>query len=287
MLASRTKLEKICAKNPTSILFARLADAFLASGDAKRAQEICRRGLRYRPSYVTGHVVMGKCHLASGRLEEARQEFQKALQLDADNLAAFWHLGQIDLQMGWEDLALQNFKRASLLDAFSRELAEQIAALLPTCSEESHPSQDEVSLSDAFQASLTDTEAAGGDVAEPPDHQDAALQPEAVPTQLRGGEAPDTEPKEERDLAVLVREIDKHNAAPGLEEVTQSQGPAQRRADPIATSTLAELYAVQGLVPRAIDVLEQVLARDPGNERVNARLQELREMASTSGQNSR
>jgi len=287
MLASQTKLEKICAKNPTSILFARLADAFLASGDAKRALEICRRGLRYRPSYVTGHVVMGKCHLATGRLEEARQEFQKALQLDADNLAAFWHLGRIDLQMGWEDLALQNFRRASLLDPFGRELAEQIAALLPTCSEEAHSFQDEARPSGPLQPPLTDTKAGEENAAEPPHRADAAPQSEVVLTQQQDEEAPDAEPKEERDLAVLVREIAKHNAAPGAGEVAQSQGAAQKRGDPIATFTLAELYATQGLVPRAIDVLEQVLACDPGNERVNARLQELRETASTSGQNSR
>ena len=76
-------LEKICAKNPTSILFARLADGLLQQGDVTRAIEVCRQGLRYRPSYVAGHVIMGKCHLAAGRFEEARLEFQKVLQLDA------------------------------------------------------------------------------------------------------------------------------------------------------------------------------------------------------------
>ena len=74
MSTSHAKLGKICAKNPTSILFARLADGFLRQGKVKQAVEICRRGLRYRPSYVTGHLVMGNCHLAVGRLEEALME---------------------------------------------------------------------------------------------------------------------------------------------------------------------------------------------------------------------
>ncbi|MCZ6635621.1 MAG: hypothetical protein O7G87_19670, partial [bacterium] len=60
MSASLSMLEKICLKNPTSILFARLAEGYLQQGQVKRAFEICRQGLRYRPSYVAGHLVMGK-----------------------------------------------------------------------------------------------------------------------------------------------------------------------------------------------------------------------------------
>ena len=135
MSVSHAKLGKICAKNPTSILFARLADGFLRQGKVKQAVEICRRGLRYRPSYVTGHLVMGKCHLAVGRLEEARQEFHKVLQLDADNLAALWHLGRIDLEMGWEALARQHFERAYTLDPFNRDLGAKVDAFRPAVSE--------------------------------------------------------------------------------------------------------------------------------------------------------
>jgi hypothetical protein len=44
---------------------------------------------------------------------------------------------------------------------------------------------------------------------------------------------------------------------------------------PLASSTLAELYYRQGMADRAIEVYEQVLADEPGNERARARLAEL------------
>ena len=140
------KLAKICAQNPASILFARLADGLLQQGDVARALAVCRTGLRYRPSYVAGHVVMGKCYLAAGQCKEARLEFEKVLQLDADHLVARWHLGHIALQQGRGDLALKHFELARARDPFGPELSEQIGKL------KGEEARDETSESKALSA---------------------------------------------------------------------------------------------------------------------------------------
>ena len=253
------RLEKICAKNPTSILFARLADAYLSRGDVKRASEVCRRGLRYRPSYVTGHVVMGKCHLAAGRLEEARQEFHKVLQLDPDHVAAFWHLGQVHLDMGWKDLALENFRQARCLDPFNRELAgriEALEALPPATPDEGDARRDKSCDVDGLDPALT------VECAAPAIHDVGTDAP------------PGTE-----DLASLTREL-RGEGAPS------PTGPGARCLDDlggIATFTLAEIYASQGLVERAVGVLERVLVREPGHQKARRRLEELRRAFGDSG----
>ena len=124
------KLEKICDQNPTSILFARLADGLLQQEEVARAIEVCRRGLRYRPSYTAGYVVMGKCYHAAGHYEEARLAFQTVLQLNADHLAAHWYLGKIALQTGPLTTSRSNIlNRAHARDPFSPELIEQIRKL--------------------------------------------------------------------------------------------------------------------------------------------------------------
>ncbi len=128
-MSALKKLEKICNENPTSILFARLADGLLRQGEVARAIEVCRRGLRYRPSYSAGHVVMGKCYHAAGHYEEAHLEFQKVLQLDAGHLVARWYMGKIALQLGRDDLALKYFEQAQARDPFSPELIEHIRKL--------------------------------------------------------------------------------------------------------------------------------------------------------------
>jgi tetratricopeptide (TPR) repeat protein len=114
----RVRLERICAKNPTSILFARLAEACLRDGDLNHAAALCRRGLRYRPSYAAGHLVMAACHLQAGSVDGARDEFQKVLQLDADNLAALIGLGKVEAALGRSEAARRCRERLRSLDPF-------------------------------------------------------------------------------------------------------------------------------------------------------------------------
>ena len=64
-----------------------------------------------------------------------------------------------------------------------------------------------------------------------------------------------------------------------LDALIEPRNPAPKPDAPlIATATLAELYANQGSIQEAIAVLEQMLAREPDNRRVIARLDELRNL---------
>jgi hypothetical protein len=270
---SLEQLEKICSKNPTSILFARLAESFLIQGHVKRATEICRQGLRYRPSYVAGHVVMGKCHLASGHFEEARQEFQKVLQLDEDHPAAFWHLGHIDLKLGWEDLAIRHFEMALEIDPHNKQLPDQIAEL--------KSARKEAVPEDTF---------AQGEGMHPEFERDPSAEPDDVPFEAEAEICVDLEDKDswteevprparitDPDLTALVFELAQGPTTRSEKKPKAgSAKPKPTKPMAIATSTLAELYAQQGLLSQAVATLKQVLQRDPHNERAMARLAELR-----------
>ena len=237
------KLAKICAQNPASILFARLADGLLQQGDVAQALAVCRTGSRYRPSYVAGHVVMGKCYLAAGQCEEARMAFEKVLQLDADHLAARWHLGHIALQQGRGDLALEHFESARARDPFGPELETEIAKLKGEWIEE------------ARDDAPSDTSETHADAPGPVSEDAGFSQVPDLPPLAEGGIG------EHLDALVLSR----------------AQGP-KPDAPIIATATLVEIYAGQGLVQEAIAVLEQMVARDPDDAQVVARLDELRNL---------
>jgi Tfp pilus assembly protein PilF len=149
MSGDLTTLERVIAKNPTSSLFARLADGHLRRGDPHRAIEICRQGLRYRPSYVSGHVVLGKSQFSAGMYEEARRSFNKALHLDPNHIVAIWYLGRIDRTLGWDDLALRNFQKARDLDPLSPALQEAIEEVLASISNQvDQKIRDEVTVDD-------------------------------------------------------------------------------------------------------------------------------------------
>jgi tetratricopeptide (TPR) repeat protein len=55
----------------------------------------------------------------------------------------------------------------------------------------------------------------------------------------------------------------------------EETGPEEATTPPLASSTLAELYYRQGLADRAIDVYRQLLAEEPGNEKVRERLAQI------------
>lgn len=63
---------------------------------------------------------------------------------------------------------------------------------------------------------------------------------------------------------------------PDVEPGPASEGPE------IATSTLAEIYAQQGLHGRAIEIYRRIQRRDPTDERVAARIAELEAAAERS-----
>lgn len=74
-------LEEQLQQNPTTILFARLADIYLDMKKVDEAIEICEEGIKKHPYYVTGHMVLGKCYLEKKQHDQAEKEFKRVLFL--------------------------------------------------------------------------------------------------------------------------------------------------------------------------------------------------------------
>ena len=238
--ASLAKLERICSRNPASILFARLADELLSRGNVDRAAKVCGKGLRYRPFYATGHLVMGRCHMAAGRLQDARRELHDTLALDHDNPSASWLLGRIERKLGFEEKAQHFFRCALTVDPLSRLLVAEMDA----------DAQAEAAPASGFRP---------GDETEPV-ASDATVE--------------ENRPRAEREeFSFLLRDLLDDRG-----HVEARPADADSEIAPIATSTLAELYVVQGLIEEAVAVLTQVCEREPDNKRLRKRLKELRKM---------
>jgi hypothetical protein len=84
----------------------------------EEAIRVCRRGLKYRPSYVTGHIVLGRSLLELGDLAAAEDEFYKVLTLEPDHLAAIRFLCTIATRHGDQDRSDRLRRRLRVLDPF-------------------------------------------------------------------------------------------------------------------------------------------------------------------------
>jgi tetratricopeptide (TPR) repeat protein len=158
--AELVRLNRLFERNPTSTIFARLADTYLSLGQADKAVIVCRRGLKYRPSYVTGHIVLGRALIDTDALSSAEEEFQKVLTLEHDHLAALQYLAVIADRTGDSEQVQVIQDRLSVLNPFQfgKRLSEPgIAA----GQEESVPSHPVVEVNEG--SDQTDVEDSGAE----------------------------------------------------------------------------------------------------------------------------
>src|SRR6476659_9463672 len=89
------ELERRVQMDPASIAFAALAEEYRREGRLEEAIATCAAGLRRHPSYLSGHVTLGRACVALGRIAEARAQFERVLRLAPENLAAIRGLAEI------------------------------------------------------------------------------------------------------------------------------------------------------------------------------------------------
>src|SRR5580698_2425157 len=63
-------------EDPTSRVFAPLAEAYRRMGQVEEAIEICREGLEHHPDFHGGRVALAKCYIDKRLFAEARVELE-------------------------------------------------------------------------------------------------------------------------------------------------------------------------------------------------------------------
>lgn len=89
------RFEEQFKRQPESLVFARLADAYRKAGDPHRALEVLEEGIRRHADYLSAHIVRARTYLDLGRVEDAQSAFERVLELDAQNLVAIQGLAEI------------------------------------------------------------------------------------------------------------------------------------------------------------------------------------------------
>jgi hypothetical protein len=74
--------------NPSSVVFAPIAEYLLMYRMVDDAFKVCREGLKHHPSLVSGRLAMSKIHIARGNWEEAEAELAQVLSVVPQNPTA-------------------------------------------------------------------------------------------------------------------------------------------------------------------------------------------------------
>ncbi len=82
------RYQQILSREPSSLVFASLAEAYRKKKLLKQAISTCKKGLRFHPNFVGGRVALAWAYLDSGQTEHARDELERVVLKVPDNLVA-------------------------------------------------------------------------------------------------------------------------------------------------------------------------------------------------------
>jgi tetratricopeptide (TPR) repeat protein len=97
-------------KEPSSRVFLELAREFYDNGSFEQAADVCVKGLRQYPTYLSARVLLGRIYFDMGCLPESRAEMETALSQAPDNLIARRILAEISLEEGDAAGALDRYR---------------------------------------------------------------------------------------------------------------------------------------------------------------------------------
>jgi tetratricopeptide (TPR) repeat protein len=127
--AAIRRYEERLMRDPTSLAFAPLADAYRKVGRTREAINLCREGLARFQHYTTARLILAKAHLDDGNPEAALAELGVILQASPRDVQAHRMAAEIQRKAGrWEE-ARQHLERVVKLDAADRESRLLLEAL--------------------------------------------------------------------------------------------------------------------------------------------------------------
>ena len=106
------RLSDDLARDPSSLVFMRLADALRRAGQLDVAMRVALRGLDRHPYVADAHDVLARIHADRGDLERAADEWEMALRLDPSHAQARLGLGFVDFRRGNLESAEQRLAAA-------------------------------------------------------------------------------------------------------------------------------------------------------------------------------
>lgn len=115
--------------DPSSRVFAPLAEAYRKAGLVDEAIEIAREGLRVHPQFVGGRVALARALFDQDRFEEVAQELSVVVQEAPDNLVAQRLFGESCLMLGRIAEALGAYKMLLFFSPHDPETAQIVHEL--------------------------------------------------------------------------------------------------------------------------------------------------------------
>lgn len=124
-----SRCEEILSRNPESLVFAALSDAYRKKGDFAKAFHVCSQGLKLHPDYGPGHLVMARINLERGMYTEAERELLLAEQADGRTRSTELILSQILIKKGQTEDARKVLEKLKSTDPDNQVVADLLRSI--------------------------------------------------------------------------------------------------------------------------------------------------------------
>jgi tetratricopeptide (TPR) repeat protein len=290
--------------SPQSRVFAPLADLYRRAGRTEEALKLLQEGLEQHPDYVSALVVLGRTHDTCEDPDAARAAWQRVMAVDPENLVALRRLAEDAEERGAWRTAVTLWERYVKLEPQDEAAEAGYGRSKQALAADADPS---ASPADPADAETVEPTGGGADAAarEPAGAEEEAAEPEAGkrkrPSIAWGGPSDPLAAATVEEAVRAVEEVSPEEEAAGARDEA-AEGPAADADEPdtsaaaddaeaaagpepdrhasatlrgLATQTLADIYLAQGYRDKALGVLREILARDPGRDDVRARLEKI------------
>jgi len=227
-------LDERLAKDPYSFCFARLSEIYLKVGLVADALHTARQGVAKHPGYLAGQRALAMACNANGLYEEARTILEQVTAALPEDTAAQKVLANLYVDAGDKVSAIRAY--TTLLDFRPDDVQSK--------------------------ARLEELQQAGA--GEP-----LQIVRPSEPVAEKIGET------EEEDVYELSEDeiyYDEEEEEPEPVAAAAVDVSAPAHHDPLSTLTLAELYEQQGFVSKALDIYRTILADEPANAQLQAKI---------------
>lgn len=299
------KYKRQLEKDPSSRVFAPLAECYRKAGMMPDALVTLRDGLKQNPDSVLGHIGLAQCYSDQGEFEKVYETLLPFKQSNLDNIKLLRLFAESCLKINKNEDALEAYKYILFLNPRNSEAIEAVSSLedgvyssfsdveyhnsnireqFPI--EKLEDSKETEKSVDGWEAiDFSEQTPTNKDLEEEP-VQDNSLDDgwsmEPITNDVlndnkedeEGGDSEDSSPlydvDDDRSFKVLTSEaFQRPKSVSRVEEQNESK--------PLITHTLVDLYCAQGHYEQAHQLLKKILELNPHDERTALKMKEVEE----------
>ncbi len=240
--------QKRFREDPSSRVFAPLAEKYRKLGKLEEAIDICQVGLSYHPNFYGGRMILARCFIDRKEFEKARIELENVINVVPENILAQHLLGDVYRALGVVERAIHCYRMAQMLSPEDGNLSQKIKQL------ESRGNSKVPEIKPPVVHRIDEEELENLSTEEGEEEIDCP----AINAALRPSNSGEQQTQIEDPLEAF--------SVKAVNSVFENE--AASKAGEITTETLADLYFSQGQYEQSMQILEQIYASDPTPERL-------------------